>query len=74
MSNRSEAKIAISLKRTRKIILQRNFVGAFLLTVQSCTNFKKNLNIISIILKPVLSHTEKSGIASYYRQFSTNVK
>ena len=26
----------------------------------------------SIASKPILSHTEKSCIASYYRQFSTN--
>ncbi len=30
--------------------------------------------LISTGLELVLSHTEKSGIASYYRQFSTNMK
>ena len=29
---------------------------------------------ISVKLEPVLSHTEKSCIALYYRQFSTNIK
>ena len=30
--------------------------------------------LISDGLKPVLSHTEKLCIASYYRQFSTNIE
>ena len=30
--------------------------------------------LISAVLEPVLSHTEKSCITSYYRQFSTNYK
>ena len=30
--------------------------------------------MISAGLEPVLSHTEKSCIASYYRQFFTNIK
>ena len=29
---------------------------------------------ISAGLEPVLSHTEKSSIASYYRQFYTNIQ
>ena len=30
--------------------------------------------LISAVLEPVLSHTEKSGISSYYKQLSTNQK
>ena len=30
--------------------------------------------LISAELKPIISHTEKSCIASYYREFSTNIK
>ena len=30
--------------------------------------------LISAGLEPVLSHTEKACIASYYKQFSTNIK
>ena len=30
--------------------------------------------LISIGLEPVLNHTEKSNIASYYRQFCMNIK
>ena len=30
--------------------------------------------LMSAVLEPVLSHTEKSCLVSYYRQFSTNIK
>ena len=44
----------------------------FLVQNSTCVNFQYGFEIA--VLEPVLSHSEKSCIASYQRQFSTNIK